>query len=54
MVRLVVSSIAESAIMIKRHGVSNGKSKWALVPSDSGVMSVFSLSCWSSLIVMEP
>ena len=54
MVRLVVSSRQESAIMMSRQGVLKGRETWALVPSERGVMSDPREPCSFSLMVMEP
>ena len=54
MMRLVVSSMAESAIIMSRHGVLNGSVTCALVPSDNGVISVESALRAFNLTVIEP
>ena len=52
--RLAVRARAESAIMMRRQGVSNGKLTWALVWSESGVMSAARILLSFNLRVMEP
>ena len=53
-IRFVTKSIASSATIITRHGELNGNSTYALLSSDSGVISDFSAFHSSSLIVISP